>query len=103
MLKSEAKRLSDCEIPFKRKLAQMSLFKIEELMETKHMLGFRQTVFFLVIFFISAVVATELVFYPPPLKFLNELHGLNSGFIEAGAEICTDIDCAGNAGGGSAV
>lgn len=78
------------------------LFKVGELMETKHMLGFRQTVFFLVVFFISLVVATELVFYPPPLKFLNELHRSNSGFVEVGAEICIDIDCAGNTGGGPA-
>lgn len=66
------------------------------------MLGFRQTVFFLVIFFISLVVTTELVFYPPCLKFLNELHGLNSGLLEVGAEICIDIDHAGNTGGGPA-
>lgn len=66
------------------------------------MLGFRQTVLFLVILFISLVVATELVFYPPPLKFLNELHRLNSGFVEVGAEICIDIHCAGNTGGGPA-
>lgn len=68
MMKSEAKRLCDCEIQFKRKLVQTSLLRVEELMEIKHVLGFRQTVFFPVIFFVSLVVATELVFY---LLFLN--------------------------------
>lgn len=26
--------------------------------------------------------------------------GLSSGFVEVGAEVCTDIDCAGNTGEG---
>lgn len=76
MMKSEAKRLCDCEIQFKRKLAQTSLLRVGESMVIKHVLGIRQTVFFLVIFFISLVVSTELVFYLLLLKFLNELRAL---------------------------
>lgn len=40
-------------------------------------------------------MATELVFYPPPLTVLSELDGLNSA-VEGGAEICIDIDCVTN-------
>lgn len=74
----------------------MSSFEAGELMETKHMVGFR--VFFLVIFFYFFSCGHWVVFW----KFLNELHGLNSDFAEVGAEICIDIDCVENRRGGTA-
>lgn len=40
-------------------------------------------------------MATELVFYSPLLKVLNELDGLNSA-VEGGAEYSIDIDCVRN-------
>lgn len=78
----------------------MFLFKVGEIMETKTYAGIQADS--ILVIFISLVVVTVLVFYPPPLKFSSGLRGLSPGFLEDGAEIYIDIDCAGNTWGRAA-